>query len=91
MQPGQKWLKRAILEMGGKDAVVVDETANLEAAAQGIVASAFGFQGQKCSAGSRAIIVDGVYERVAAAGRPVGERTDLSARPTKARTSISAR
>jgi 1-pyrroline-5-carboxylate dehydrogenase len=65
VQPGQKWLKRATLEMGGKDAVLVDETANLESAAQGIVASAFGFQGQKCSAGSRAIIVDGVYEAVA--------------------------
>lgn len=66
VQPGQKWLKRAILEMGGKDAVVVDETADLDAAAQGIVASAFGFQGQKCSAGSRAIIVDDVYEAVVA-------------------------
>ena len=64
VQPGQKWLKRAILEMGGKDAVVVDETADVQAAAEGIVASAFGFQGQKCSAGSRAIIVDDVYDRV---------------------------
>lgn len=64
MHPGQKWLKRAILEMGGKDAVVVDETAHLDDAAQGIVASAFGFQGQKCSAGSRAIIVDDVYDKV---------------------------
>jgi 1-pyrroline-5-carboxylate dehydrogenase len=64
VQPGQKWLKRTILEMGGKDAVVVDETADLESAADGIVASAFGFQGQKCSAGSRAIIVDAVYETV---------------------------
>jgi 1-pyrroline-5-carboxylate dehydrogenase len=62
--PGQKWLKRTILEMGGKDAVVVDETADAEAAAQGIAASAFGFQGQKCSAGSRAIIVDAIYDRV---------------------------
>jgi 1-pyrroline-5-carboxylate dehydrogenase len=61
---GQKWLKRTILEMGGKDAVVVDETADLEAAAQAVVVSAFGFQGQKCSAGSRAIIVDAVYDRV---------------------------
>lgn len=60
----QRWLKRTILEMGGKDAVVVDETADLEAAAAGIVASAFGFQGQKCSAGSRAIIVDTVYNQV---------------------------
>jgi len=64
VQPGQKWLKRSILEMGGKDAVVVDETADLEDAARAIVASAFGFQGQKCSAGSRAIIVDAVYDHV---------------------------
>lgn len=64
MQPGQKWLKRSILEMGGKDAVLVDETANLEEAANGIVQSAFGYQGQKCSAGSRAVIVDAVYEQV---------------------------
>ncbi len=64
--PGQIWLKRTVLEMGGKDAVVVDETADLEAAAQGIVISAFGFQGQKCSAGSRAILVDDIYESVTA-------------------------
>jgi 1-pyrroline-5-carboxylate dehydrogenase len=61
---GQKWLKRTILEMGGKDAIVVDETADLDAAAEGIVASAFGFQGQKCSACSRAIVVDSVYDQV---------------------------
>jgi 1-pyrroline-5-carboxylate dehydrogenase len=64
VKDGQKWLKRTILEMGGKDAVVVDETADLDAAAQGIVTSAFGFQGQKCSAGSRAIIVKDVYDYV---------------------------
>ena len=63
-QKGQLWLKRTVLEMGGKDAVVVDETADLDSAADGIVASAFGFQGQKCSAGSRAIIVDQVYDTV---------------------------
>src|SRR5947208_1744397 len=61
---GQLWLKRTILEMGGKDAVVVDETADLDAAAEGIVSSAFGFQGQKCSAGSRAIFVEPVYEQL---------------------------
>ncbi len=61
-QPGQRWIKRTILEMGGKDAVVVDETADLDAAARDIILSAFGFQGQKCSAGSRAIIVDKVYD-----------------------------
>jgi len=64
VQPGQIWLKRALLEMGGKDAVVVDETADLDAAATGIVVSAFGYQGQKCSAGSRAIIVADVYDEV---------------------------
>ncbi|PMP84950.1 MAG: 1-pyrroline-5-carboxylate dehydrogenase, partial [Chloroflexus aggregans] len=63
-QPGQNWLKRSILEMGGKDAIIVDETADLEAAATGIVISAFGFQGQKCSACSRAIVVDRVYDQV---------------------------
>jgi 1-pyrroline-5-carboxylate dehydrogenase len=63
-QPGQLWIKRTVLEMGGKDAIVVDESADLDAAAQGIVQSAFGFQGQKCSACSRAIIVDAVYDTV---------------------------
>jgi 1-pyrroline-5-carboxylate dehydrogenase len=58
----QIWLKRSILEMGGKDCIVVDETADLDAAADGIVYSAFGFQGQKCSACSRAIIHQDVYE-----------------------------
>ena len=62
--PGQIWVKRTVLEMGGKDAVVVDESADLDAAAKGIVSSAFGFQGQKCSAGSRAIIHERVYDRI---------------------------
>ena len=64
VQPGQKWLKRTILEMGGKDAILVDETADLEEAAAGIVSAAFGYQGQKCSACSRAIIVDAVYDEL---------------------------
>lgn len=63
-QPGQQWIKRTILEMGGKDAIVVDASADLDAAAAGIVQSAFGFQGQKCSAGSRAIIVATVYDQL---------------------------
>ncbi len=66
VHPGQIWLKRVIAEMGGKDGIVVDETADLDAAAAAIVASAFGFQGQKCSAGSRAVIVESVYDEVAA-------------------------
>ncbi|HEY0671037.1 MAG TPA: L-glutamate gamma-semialdehyde dehydrogenase [Longimicrobiales bacterium] len=64
VHPGQIWLKRTILEMGGKDSIVVDETADLDAAAEGIVLSAFGFQGQKCSACSRAIVVEEVYDKV---------------------------
>jgi 1-pyrroline-5-carboxylate dehydrogenase len=65
-QKGQKWIKRAVLEMGGKDAIIVDETADLEAAANAIAVSAYGFQGQKCSACSRAIVVDAVYDQLLA-------------------------
>lgn len=63
-QPGQLWIKRVIAEMGGKDGIIVDNEADLEDAANGIVTSAFGFQGQKCSACSRAIIVESVYDQV---------------------------
>jgi 1-pyrroline-5-carboxylate dehydrogenase len=68
---GQRWLKRVVAEMGGKDAIIVDDTADLEAAAEGIAVSAYGYQGQKCSAASRAIVLDGVYQDVLArvAGR----------------------
>ncbi len=62
IQPGQIWLKRTTLEMGGKNAVIVDAEANLELAAEAMVVSAFSFQGQKCSAGSRAIIDSSVYD-----------------------------
>jgi 1-pyrroline-5-carboxylate dehydrogenase len=62
-QPGQIWIKRAILEMGGKDSIVVDSETDLDDAAAGVAASAFGFQGQKCSACSRAIVVGSVYNR----------------------------
>ncbi|MGH7755815.1 MAG: aldehyde dehydrogenase family protein, partial [Vulcanimicrobiaceae bacterium] len=64
--PGQRWIKRVIAEMGGKDAIVVAADADLEAAAAGIVSSAFGFGGQKCSACSRAIVEAPVYDRLAA-------------------------
>ncbi len=63
-RPEQRWIKRVIAEMGGKDAIIVDETADLASAVQGIMRSAFGFQGQKCSACSRAIVVEAVYEDV---------------------------
>lgn len=64
VHPGQQWLKRVVAELGGKDAIVVDRDADLEAAANGIVSAAFGYGGQKCSACSRAIIHDEVYDRV---------------------------
>ena len=60
----QQFLKRTATELGGKNAVVVDSEADVDAAAQAIVTSAFGFQGQKCSAGSRAIICEDVYDEV---------------------------
>jgi 1-pyrroline-5-carboxylate dehydrogenase len=60
--PGQVWIKRVVAEMGGKDSIVVDSEADLDDAAAGVVASAFGYQGQKCSACSRAIVVDSVYD-----------------------------
>ena len=61
--PGQIWIKRTILEMGGKDAIVVDADADLDSAVEGVAASAFGFQGQKCSACSRAIIDERIYDK----------------------------
>ncbi|MCY0889226.1 MAG: L-glutamate gamma-semialdehyde dehydrogenase [Alicyclobacillaceae bacterium] len=61
---GQRWMKRVIAEMGGKDGIVVDEHADLELAATDIVSSAFGFQGQKCSAASRAILHKKVYDEI---------------------------
>jgi len=64
VNPGQIWIKRTILEMGGKDFIMVDETADVEDAAEGIVKAAFGFQGQKCSACSRAIIHESIYDEL---------------------------
>ena len=63
VQPGQIWLKRVVAEMGGKDSIIVDAGVDLEEAAKGVIASAFGFSGQKCSACSRVIVHGGVYER----------------------------
>lgn len=61
---GQKWIKRVVAEMGGKNAIIVDSSANIKKAAQGIVNSAFTFQGQKCSACSRAIVMSDVYDEL---------------------------
>ncbi|MDL1877990.1 aldehyde dehydrogenase family protein, partial [Cytophagia bacterium CHB2] len=64
-QKGQIWIKRIVAEMGGKDAIIVDEDADLAAAVEGVALSAFGFQGQKCSACSRAIIHTKLYDEFA--------------------------
>ncbi|HUB32002.1 MAG TPA: L-glutamate gamma-semialdehyde dehydrogenase [Bryobacteraceae bacterium] len=60
--PGQVWIKRVVAEMGGKDAIVVDGDADVDQAVDGVLASAFGYQGQKCSACSRAIVDAQVYD-----------------------------
>jgi len=59
---GQIWIKRVVAEMGGKDAIIVDREADLDSAVAGVVQSAFGYQGQKCSACSRAIVDDPIYD-----------------------------
>jgi 1-pyrroline-5-carboxylate dehydrogenase len=61
-QKGQIWIKRTVLEMGGKDAIIVSSDADIDAAVEGVVSSAFGFNGQKCSACSRAIVEDPIYD-----------------------------
>jgi RHH-type transcriptional regulator, proline utilization regulon repressor / proline dehydrogenase / delta 1-pyrroline-5-carboxylate dehydrogenase len=62
LKPGQKHLKRVIAEMGGKNAIIVDESADLDQAVVGIVQSAFGYSGQKCSACSRVIVLSPIYD-----------------------------
>lgn len=62
LQPGQKHLKKVIAEMGGKNAIIVDESADLDQAVVGVVQSAFGYTGQKCSACSRVIVAQPIYE-----------------------------
>ncbi len=60
--PGQVWIKRTVLEMGGKDGMIVDEEADIDAAVEGTAQAAFGYQGQKCSACSRVIVSEKVYD-----------------------------
>ncbi len=88
LQPGQKWLKKVYAELGGKDAMIVDETADLDAAAAAAVASAFSFQGQKCSALSRLIVVDEVYD--ALLGRVVAGAQKLTFGPAEQNHDVGA-
>jgi 1-pyrroline-5-carboxylate dehydrogenase len=84
VQPGQRWLKRVIAEMGGKDSIIVDHETNIDEAAAGVVVSAFGFQGQKCSACSRAIVDEKIYDKFVELVKqrvesiPVGPASELS-------------
>ena len=80
---GQVWIKRVIAEMGGKDAIVVDREADVEDAVLGVLYSAFGFQGQKCSACSRAIVDEAIYDefleklKAKTEALPIGPPEDL--------------
>ncbi|MCC6954346.1 MAG: proline dehydrogenase family protein, partial [Deltaproteobacteria bacterium] len=76
---GQRNVKRVVAEMGGKNAIIVDEDADLDEAVRGVVASAFGFQGQKCSACSRLILVGDIGERFAARLKDAVESLRLGA------------
>lgn len=78
---GQLWIKRVVSEMGGKDTIVVDETADLEAAVDGVFTSAFGYSGQKCSACSRVVVVDKVYDEVV--GRVADRVNNIKLGPVK--------
>ena len=60
---GQMYLKRCLIEMGGKNAIIVDSDADLDEAVSGVLHSAFGFQGQKCSAASRILVLKSIYEK----------------------------
>jgi RHH-type proline utilization regulon transcriptional repressor/proline dehydrogenase/delta 1-pyrroline-5-carboxylate dehydrogenase len=62
LKPGQKHMKRVIAEMGGKNAIIVDESSDLDQAVVGVVQSAFGYSGQKCSAASRVIVLEPIYD-----------------------------
>jgi len=89
VQEGQIWIKRVVAEMGGKDAIIVDADTDLDDAATGVVQSAFGFQGKKCSACSRAIIHSDVYDSML---EKIVERTEKIkvGNPTEVTTTMSA-
>src|SRR5262245_44927272 len=78
---GQLWIKRVVAEMGGKDTIIVDETADMDSAVEGVVTSAFGYSGQKCSACSRLVVVDKVYDEVV--GRVADRASRLKVGPVK--------
>lgn len=88
-RPGQIWIKRVIAEMGGKDAIVVADDADLDSAATGIVQAAFGFQGQKCSACSRLIVDEKVHDELVEKVVALTKKLKIG-QPTEGDTNVSA-
>lgn len=88
-QPGQRWMKRVVAEMGGKDAIIVCEDADLDSAALGVVQSAFGFQGQKCSACSRLIVDEKVHDELLEKVKALTEKLKIGT-PTNPETQMTA-
>jgi len=86
---GQIWIKRVIAEMGGKDAIVVADDADLDSAATGIVQAAFGFQGQKCSACSRLILDEKVHDELLEKVVALTEELNVG-QPTESDTNVAA-
>lgn len=86
---GQIWIKRVIAEMGGKDAIVVADDANIDSAATGIVQAAFGFQGQKCSACSRLIVDEKVHDELIEKVATLTKALNLG-QPTEGGTNVAA-
>jgi 1-pyrroline-5-carboxylate dehydrogenase len=86
---GQIWIKRVIAEMGGKDAIVVADDADLDSAATGVVQAAFGFQGQKCSACSRLIVDERVHDALLEKVVALTEKLNIG-QPTEADTNVAA-
>lgn len=88
-RPGQIWIKRVVAEMGGKDAIVVADDADLDSAAVGIVQAAYGFQGQKCSACSRLIVDETVHDELLAKVVALTEQLNVG-QPTEGDTNVAA-
>src|SRR5215218_10559599 len=86
---GQIWIKRVVAEMGGKDAIVVADDADLDSAASGIVSAAFGFQGQKCSACSRLIVDEKVHDELIEKVVALSEKLKLG-QPTEYETNLGS-
>lgn len=88
-RPGQIWIKRVVAEMGGKDAIVVADDADLDSAAVGIVHAAYGFQGQKCSACSRLIVDEKVHDALLEKVVALTEQLNVG-QPTEGDTNVAA-